>query len=137
MPAQGSKSACERPAMSLDAHPTNGQDRAVVAAAHRLALVLALVVAFVAMQTGWACAYGDGCAEEAPKACNDDHEDEDRAPCGPACTDCVGCSGPARALLAVQPWTPMASCLRVTLDTHVAELARQAAPDRIDRPPRA
>jgi len=113
----------------------------VVAVAHRLALVLTLVVAFVAMQTGWACAYGDGCADEAPQACNDDHEDEDdhegESPCGPACTDCVGCSGPARALLAEQQWKPMASCLRVALSTHVVALVPEAEPPRIDRPPRA
>jgi hypothetical protein len=107
----------------------------VAAAAHRWAFVLTLVLAFMALQTGWACTYGDGCEDEAPQtyAGGDEHE----APCAPTCTDCVGCSGPARALLAGQEWQPMASCVTVELDTRVAELAPRAEPDRIDRPPRA
>jgi hypothetical protein len=111
----------------------------VATAGHRLVLVLTLVVAFVALQTGWACTYGGGCEDEAPQTCadGDDHDDEGEAPCAPTCTDCVGCSGPARALLAAQAWTPMASCLTVELDTRVAELAPEAESDRIDRPPRA
>jgi hypothetical protein len=106
----------------------------VAAAAHRLAFVLTLVVAFMALQTGWACAYGDGCADEATPTCNDD---EGQAPCGPTCTDCVGCSGPARALLADRQWLPMPSCLTLELDAYVVELAPETEPDRLDRPPRA
>jgi hypothetical protein len=121
--------------------PPAGQNRPVVVLTHRVALVLTLVVMFVAMQTGWACTYADDdCAEEAaPQACSDDHDDHDdeAAPCGPACSDCVGCSGPARALLAEQRWTPMASCMTVALDTHVAALAPEAEHERLDRPPRA
>jgi hypothetical protein len=112
----------------------------VVVLTRRLSLVLTLVVAFVAMQTGWACTYADDCAEdEASQACGDDHDDheDEAAPCGPTCSDCIGCSGPARALLAEQRWTPKASCMTVALDTHVAELAPEAEHERIDRPPRA
>ena len=116
----------------------------MAAAAHRLAFVLTLVVAFVALQTGWSCAYAGACegdareplaaGDEPGDAHGDDHGDE--APCAPTCTDCVGCC-PARALLAEQAWTPMASCLTVELDTRVAELAPESEPGRIDRPPRA
>lgn len=114
----------------------------MVVLTRRVALVLTLVVMFVAMQTGWACAYADDRAEEASQACSDEHDDQDdhddqAAPCGPACSDCVGCSGPARALLAEQRWSPMASCMTVALDTRVVELAPEAQHQRIDRPPRA
>lgn len=129
-------------------HAARGvQDHDVATVGHRLVLVLTLVFAFVAMQTGWACAYGDGCEDESAQACadgdahgdehGDEHGDAGEAPCGPACSDCVGCSGPARALLAAQTSIPAASCLTVALDTRVAELAPEAQPDRIDRPPRA
>jgi hypothetical protein len=94
-----------------------------------------LVVAFMALQTGWACAYGDGCDDEASE--HSDH-DEDESPCGPTCTDCVGCSGPVRALLADRDWTqPLASCPTVEPHTRVVELPPDVEPDRIDRPPRA
>lgn len=110
----------------------------MVAAAHRLAFVLALVVAFVVLQTGWVRACPDGCADEDPTACTDGEEHEEHeASCGLACTDCVGCSGAARALLAERSWQPMASCLTLALDTRVAELTPSPEPDRIDRPPRA
>lgn len=104
----------------------------------RLVLVLTLVVAFVALQTGWARAYGGGCDDEAPQACadGDAHDDAGEGPCAPTCTDCVGCSGPARALLAARATIPAASCLTVEVHARVDELAPEAQPDRIDRPPR-
>lgn len=72
--------------------------------ARHLGLMLTVIVAFVAMQTGTACAFeaseaacADDCAEEAGD-CDDDHApahtDEHDLPCAPACSDCPGCAGP-------------------------------------------
>jgi hypothetical protein len=101
----------------------------------RLVLVLTVIVAFAALQTGWACAYdcGDEHSDEAPEVCS---EGDEEGPCAPTCVDCTGCGGPARALIANRDPAPMAACLAVVLATPVVEHALERAPDRLDRPPR-
>jgi hypothetical protein len=108
----------------------------VASVVRRLVLVLTVIVAFTALQTGWACAYDcgdDEHADDAPQACS---EVDEEGPCAPTCVDCTGCGGPARALIAHRDPAPMGACLSVVLGTPVVERSLERAPDRIDRPPR-
>jgi len=101
---------------------------------HRIGLVLALLVTFTALQTGWTRIVADTCVDEDPQTCADEDED---GPCSPTCVDCHGCPGPARALIAERPQVPEATptilaLVEASVDLHPRDQAR-----RIERPPRA
>jgi hypothetical protein len=114
--------------------------------ARRLGLVLTVVFAFIAMQTGSACASGasetecaDDCADEPADACADDHapacSEEHGVPCTPACADCPGCSGPSSAVLRTAEHSPQPRTRQVVLDDVLTELVATVHAERIDRPP--
>src|SRR5688572_19320511 len=88
----------------------------------RLALVLTVVVAFVALQTGAACALASTCADDCSdeRDCDDDDDGEHEDSCPPVCVDCPGCSGPASALLRATEATPIPGDREVAL--HSANL---------------
>jgi hypothetical protein len=100
----------------------------------RLVLVLTVIVAFTALQTGWARACD--CGDEHPDEEQPCSEGGEETPCAPTCIDCTGCGGPARALIGNRDPVLMAACCPVVLGTPVVERAVERAPDRIDRPPR-
>jgi hypothetical protein len=116
--------------------------------ARRLGLVLVVVFAFIAMQTGSACAFAsnesdcaDDCEDEPADDCDDDHapacSEEHGMPCTPACADCPGCSGPASAVLLAAEHSPPPPTRQVVLDDVLTELVATVHTERIDRPPRA
>lgn len=112
--------------------------------ARRLGLVLTVVFAFIAMQTGSACAFdavesecaddcGDDCADEHAPASSEEHD----GPCAPACSDCPGCSGPSSAVLLAADVSPQPRTRHVVLDDVRIDRVAAAHLERIDRPPRA
>ena len=105
----------------------------MLALVRRIGLVLAVIVTFAALQTGWGRTVGNDC-EAAAESCV---EDEGTDPCAPSCTDCHGCAGPTRALVERAPTAPLAAMHAVVLRTHDVELVARGDVDRIDRPPRA
>ena len=114
--------------------------------ARRLGLVLTVILAFIAMQTGSACAFGasetecdDDCAEEPADECDDDHaracSEEHGVPCTPACADCSGCSGTSSAVLRTADHSPRPHTRQVVLDNLLTERVATVHAERIDRPP--
>lgn len=106
-----------------------------------------VIVAFVAMQTGSACAFEatetgceDDCADEPGDDCEDEHapacSDEHEMPCAPACADCPGCAGPSSAVLSAMDRSPEPRTLQVVLDDVLIERVASVHRERIDRPPR-
>jgi hypothetical protein len=121
---------------------------AVAPFARRLGLVLTVVFAFIAMQTGSACAFEasareceDDCEDEPADECDDEHApacaEEHGVPCPPACSDCPGCSGPATAVLRTAEGSPPPRMRHVVLDDVRRQLVAVTDTARIDRPPRA
>lgn len=116
--------------------------------ARHLGIVMAVIVAFVALQTGSACAFpvaerdcADDCADEPADDCDEEHApawaDEHKSPCPPACADCPGCAGPSSAVLAAVDRAPEPRMRPVVLEGSVIELVPIAHRERVDRPPRA
>jgi hypothetical protein len=112
----------------------------------RLGLVLAVVFAFIAMQTGSACAFSvsetecaDDCADAPADECNDEHalecSEDHGVPCTPACADCPGCSGPSSAVLRGADHSPQPRTRPVVIGDVLTELVPTAHGERIDRPP--
>ena len=104
----------------------------MLALVRRIGLVLAVVVTFVALQTGWARTVADGC-DDGAESCVEDDEAE---PCAPSCTDCHGCAGPTRALVGPVSTAPLAAMGAVVLAAHIDAPMPEGDVDRIDRPPR-
>lgn len=100
----------------------------------RLGLVLALLVAFVALQTGWARAVEDPCASDEDIACA---EASEPLSCAPSCADCHGCAGPARALLAPVTFAARPTSHRIGAEAPLPSAQHREHHVRIDRPPRA
>ncbi len=106
----------------------------------RLALVLTVIVAFVTLQTGAACAVANACADECDEGdddCDDEPEDAHDGPCAPVCVDCPGCPGPASAVLHL-PTEPTLVPLADDAALPGASELRRATTDteRLERPPR-
>jgi hypothetical protein len=104
----------------------------VLALVRRIGLVLAVILTFVALQTGWARTVTDGCDDGAESCVEDDGAE----PCAPSCTDCHGCAGPTRALVGPVSTAPRAAMHAVVLRARIVELFAEGDVDRIDRPPR-
>lgn len=102
------------------------------ALARRLGLVLAVIVTFVALQTGSARVIDGDCTDDELAACMDG----EGGPCAPSCADCHGCAGPTRALIGARTVDPLAATRVLQLERDDFELVAQRDVDRIDRPPR-
>jgi hypothetical protein len=104
----------------------------------RIALVLTVVIAFVALQTGAACAVASACADDCSdeRDCDDDEGGEHEDSCPPVCVDCHGCSGPASAWLRTPEPTPIPGDREVILHSVNLEPSSGSDGDRIERPPR-
>lgn len=99
-------------------------------------IVLVLLLAFVLQQTGAARSVFDPCADASAQGdgCGEPGEGD----CAPSCTDCSGCAGPARGLVAQTSFAPVVPHIDAALPiSRLVSLVGEEPHTRLDRPPRA
>ncbi|MBC8071019.1 MAG: hypothetical protein IAG13_22030 [Deltaproteobacteria bacterium] len=99
------------------------------------AVVVVLLLAFVLQQTGAARSMFDPCADE--DAQGDGCAEPGEGDCAPSCTDCTGCAGPSRGLVAQTSFAPVVPLIGTLPASWVVSLVGEEPHTRLDRPPRA
>lgn len=105
----------------------------------RLLLACLLVLTFALQQTGMARADGGCCPEDEDAAANEvGCTEPGEQDCAPACTDCLGCGGPARILLSAALFPALPEPIATTMERRTPGVAiGRDARLRLERPPRA